>query len=508
VIPPQMLPESWVDYSALDIVATSLETFQQLTAPARKAIVSWVEMGGTLLIYDVGSPAAESGKLGELLDLADRAAVPRWIPADPKRHEKIVFIPSDSAALAAGPEAVLAEANAGEGENAEQQEQANRAVWKIGPQTFEHVNLMLGQVYSFSDNPFPGSPVDWAWWLKTTNWRWTSRTGVNARYSTRDFFQFLIPGVGETPVLAFVLLISLFTLIIGPVNYFILSRRKKFYLLVMTIPVIAGLTSGSILAYAAVADGFGVKARLRSFTRLDQRTRTAVSLSRISLYAGLAPSEGMHFSPETVVLPIWHTPPENALGTIDWTETQHLKSGWIVSRSIAQFLTLNHRAERGRLEVRTPASKETPAEVANGFSQKIEFLIVKDAKEALFSAESIPAGGTAVLKPMLPAMLTRLSNLLETGHATSELNQPPLDNSGALFESPSMEGSDYGARFSSGMLEQQYARLRSPMRSSSQGGIPPKTYLAIFHANPGIETGVPDAQPQAEVHVIMGDYPQ
>jgi len=507
VIPPQMLPESWVDYSALDIVATSLGTFRQIPAAARAAIINWVEMGGRLLIYDVGVAEDKSKELGEMLNLAGRAGTPKWVPADPGEHKKIVFIPADSAALAAGPEAAMT--NMDEETNTKQQKQANKAVWKVEPQTFKHVELMLGRVYSFRDNPFPGAPVDWAWWLKTTNWRWTTRTGVNARSSTRDFFQFLIPGVGETPVLAFVLLITLFTLVIGPVNYFLLSRRKKFYLLVLTIPVIAGITSGSILAYAAVADGFGVKARLRSFTQLDQRTRTAVSLSRISLYAGLAPSDGMHFSPETVVLPIWHTPPESFLGAIDWTDTQHLKSGWIVSRSIAQFLTLNHRVERGRLEVRKPATGETPAEIANGFSQQIEFLLVKDAAENLFCAESIPAGGTAVLKPMQPAMLTKLSELLEAGSVTANPELSPDDGSVVPFEAPMFEGSgEYGARFSSGLLEQKYALLRSPMRKSSQGGIRPQTYLAIFLANPGIEVGVPNAQAQTEIHVIMGDYPE
>ena len=36
-------------------------------------------------------------------------------------------------------------------------------------------------------------------------------------------------------MLAFVLLISLFAVIIGPVNYFIVLRRKQLYLLVVTI---------------------------------------------------------------------------------------------------------------------------------------------------------------------------------------------------------------------------------------------------------------------------------
>jgi len=65
-------PESWLDYSALDIVAISLPLFDKATAEARSALLKWAATGGTLLIYDVGQPAGKSADLARLLDLSSR----------------------------------------------------------------------------------------------------------------------------------------------------------------------------------------------------------------------------------------------------------------------------------------------------------------------------------------------------------------------------------------------------------------------------------------------------
>ena len=65
VIPPVMLPENWIDYSGLDIIAVSLKTLEQpWRLRMREAILKWTECGGTLLIYSVGKPADQSDDAG------------------------------------------------------------------------------------------------------------------------------------------------------------------------------------------------------------------------------------------------------------------------------------------------------------------------------------------------------------------------------------------------------------------------------------------------------------
>ena len=70
-----MLPERWIDYSGLDLVAISLADFERIPADARDAMVDWVKTGGNLILYDVGSLPSQSGKLAELTGLNRLAAV-------------------------------------------------------------------------------------------------------------------------------------------------------------------------------------------------------------------------------------------------------------------------------------------------------------------------------------------------------------------------------------------------------------------------------------------------
>ena len=84
---------------------------------------------------------------------------------------------------------------------------------------------------------------------------------------------------------------------------------------------------------------------------LSSSSFSAVTTSRIALYAGLAPSGGLQFTPETVVNTLWPSQGGFESASLDWTETQKLQSGWLRSRTRTQFVTTSHRDERGRLDV-------------------------------------------------------------------------------------------------------------------------------------------------------------
>ena len=77
VVDPSMLPDSWIDYSGLDIVALSLETLKKLALTNRSAILQWVQTGGTLIVYDVAESAQTSSMLNELLEFQNPFPCPK-----------------------------------------------------------------------------------------------------------------------------------------------------------------------------------------------------------------------------------------------------------------------------------------------------------------------------------------------------------------------------------------------------------------------------------------------
>jgi hypothetical protein len=525
VIPPQMLPESWIDYSTLDVVAVPLAALEnKFPGEARSALLKWVMSGGTLIVYEVGRPAAESADLARLLELGSRPPqFQTWRPADPAQHHPITVFSEPAAGAGmgmpmmipgTGPPAVgvapLAVDAQGNPINL-----ANKPLWPVTAEAFSRLDYLSGQVFAFPANPFPGAAIDWAWWLNSAryqqNLKFTARNGMSSRQRQPDFFTFLIPGVGAIPVMAFILLITLFAIIIGPVNYFVVWRRRQLYLLVLTIPAIAFLTTASLFGYAVIADGFGVQSRLRSFTLLDQHSRTAVSYNRISLYAGIVPSAGLKFSPETAVFPVW--PDHGCLesGSVDFTEMQHLARGWLRSRTPAQFETISVRAERARLDIRPAGAGEI--EVANGLEWDIDLLVVKDEAGGVYAAHKLPAGGSLKAATAGAADLQALTKYL----ANDELKAPP--GAGGMEYNPwdrntrkaMMSGMYYGQQetsitFGSGTLESSLRVLNKPAQEPAAGGLAPRTYLAVIPRNPGIELGIAGTRAKGGLHVVMGYY--
>jgi len=483
VIPPELLPRSWIDYSGVDLVALSLAELDAMESEERDAVLKWVHTGGTLLVYDVGQESEET--LGELLDLDGTAAVGDWQQADPGLRVKL------------GETQTLS----GSGESPAQ---ATRGfVWP--EDAFASRSVMLGKVYAFADNPFPGSPSDWAWLIRSIGRErldWSTRHGMSARMSNSEFLEFLIPSVKGVPVGAFLVLITVFTILIGPLNYIYMLRRKRLYQLIVSIPLTAFLTTAALFAYSAIAHGFSTRSRVRSLTVLDQQSNTAVSMSRMALYSGLAPSGGLRFSPETAVYPIW--PPYGGFdtGEVDWTESQQLAAGWLRSRTRTQFLTVSHWDYRGRVELQSSDQKAT---LSNGLEWDLEAIVIRDDAGRTFYGTNIPAGASAEVVPITLDERRDFARLLDQHRP--ELPADFADRGGGLFSGVSFD--DYSENsgamnFEEGMMERSLQALKGVQ--SPNHAMANRSYIAVVADLPDIETGLETTRAEATQHVLVGHF--
>jgi hypothetical protein len=490
--------------------------------------LKWVAAGGTLIVYDVGKAADQSADLARVLELPSRPPQSQtWRPANPAEFKTITVIQeggtslmmpgmpggAPAAAVVSGPGfAVELTPTVVDAQGNVVSLDTHAGGWTVAAETFSRTESLAGQIFAFPGNPFPGSASDWAWWLNTAklgNLKFTTRNGISSRQAHPEFLEFLIKGVGAIPVISFVVLITIFAALIGPVNYFVVWRRKQLYLLVLTIPVIAVLTTSSLFGYAMIADGFGVQSRLRSFTVLDQYSKTAVSFNRISLYAGLVPSSGLKFSPDTAVFPVW--PDHDCLesGNVDWTDTQHLARGWLRSRTPAQFETIAVRAERARIDVKAAGSAQL--DVANGLEWDVELLIVKDETGKLYAARKLPAGASTKAGVAGPEDLQALTKFV-----SDDALQAPQGAAGIESYSPfSRSGrrawmyytqQETPASFKGSTLENNLRMLSKAAQEPSAGGLPLRTYVAVFSRNPGIELGIERTRPSGGLHILLGYY--
>jgi hypothetical protein len=488
-IRPDMLPQSWVDYSGIDIVAIPFAVLQSLGNDERAAMLNWVHTGGTLLVYEAGRPLVETEELDALLEFDRHAASgTEWKPADASLRRSLgtTTIEYSGTSSTEGSSGVVTSFN-----------------WP--EDAFASRNLLLGNVYAFAGNPFPGSPDDWAWFINSAGMErltWTGRLGMSARTSSDNFLDFLIPSVKGVPVGAFLVLITLFTVVIGPLNYIYFWKRRRLYLLVFTIPLIALATSLTLFAYSAIAHGFSTRSRMRSLTLLDQQAGASVTLDRLSLYSGLAPSSGLTFSSSTAVFPIWPPQGQFQSGNVNWSESQSLQSGWLKSRMRTQFFTINHSDQRGRLECKKQGNA---LQLTNGLEWDISTLVVADADGVLYYGTDIPAGAIAELQRATTEQRRELAARAEQ-HAPG----PPdyLSNydslSGGIFAWNSYFGSDMETHFDQGLLEQNLATLNN-IRSPDHR-IAPSSYVAVLAENPGVETGLESTRDELSLHVLVGYY--
>lgn len=98
-----------------------------------------------------------------------------------------------------------------------------------------------------------------------------------------------VPGLGDAPVRGFVLIIVLFAIVAGPVNFTLLKRRKRPLLVLLTVPALGFGTTMLLLGYGLVQDGFGVRGTASTWTWLDQPQREGATLAARTLFAGFAP---------------------------------------------------------------------------------------------------------------------------------------------------------------------------------------------------------------------------
>ena len=527
LVPARSLPTAWVDYTSLDLVVISLTDLSTLDEGRRNALAAWLETGGNLLVWGTDKLPDGEASLNRLLSLDRRTAIaPSWQKATMQQRKPVEVEASESPFDAELPEVppelaglapdelrkameALARLN-GQFRNGE----TSQWNWPAEPNTFQTREVMSGLLLTFPGDPFEGTPHDWAWLLRTIGpdrWEWGKRQGFDARAASTGFLEFLIPDVRSVPIYAFMLLMTMFAIVIGPVNYLILWKKKQLHLLIGTIPVFAFVTSLALFGWSTVSHGFGVKARSRSLTILDQATRTQVTTSRLALFAGVSPSDGLRFSPETAVYPIWPTIGAFQQGSVDWTSTQHLPNGWLKSRTRTQLLTVRHREQRGRLNIGSATGDSLT--VANGLEWPLRKLIVRLHDGRLFQGGSLAAGDSLALTATDEAAFRDLRDeLMEYPLAVPEhLRQSGLHST--LQYSTGPFGRHYGwqqqesasaLQFSSSLMERRLAPLSAA--SPRADALEPGSWIAVLDAPPDLEYGVEEVEESASLHVAIGYF--
>ncbi len=516
ILPPGDLTDRWIDLSAITLVVVSLPDLEEIvdSLPERwRAIRQWQACGGTLCVYGVGDGYERLERLEQLVEASSLATDPQrpYARGWSEPHER--HFTNDVGSLrsvngntvfAPGISMVRADGTA--------VPQSHRD--PPGPKRFLFRRLRQGNLVAIgAENPFPGEEEHWAWLLNSLpqdQWMWYRRHGISMHRDNPEYWELLIPGVGEAPVNSFLVLISLFVIVIGPVNYLVLHRQRRLYLILVTVPLGASVVTLCLLVYALLTDGLGVRQRTRSVTEIDQASGHVVSWSRQSYYAGLSPSSGLSFPKDAAIYPVEYEPmsrvSRDGRNLLAWGDDQRLAEGFLPTRSTKQFLVLESRSTSLGLRVDETGD---PPRVTNALGTDIEDLILRTAGGGLYRGARVAKGDTVSLSPVPGKEASDFwSKLLVSNRPMYPEGFDPykLENAADFFVNY-----DYSQNVDPGLSEPSFntslfeRRIRE-LLANRFGGLQPRSFLATVSTPVEVSTGIADARDEAGFHLVTGSW--
>ncbi len=232
-------------------------------------------------------------------------------------------------------------------------------------------------------------------WEKTAS-PWRERRNT---YDANQSFP-VVDDIG-IPIKGLFVLMLLFTLAIGPVNFVILARKKRRIWLLWTTPVISLFTCLAVFGYMLLSEGWQGHLRTETLTLLDETSHRATTVGWTAVYSPLTPSDGLHFSYDTEVMTQRMNEGRKAGAhscTLDWSRDQHLAAGWVEARIPAHFKVRKSEARRERVAIHREADQKLS--MVNGLGAEIRRFWYVDEKEQPYFAAQVAPGARAILTPM------------------------------------------------------------------------------------------------------------
>ena len=375
ILPPARLPENWLGYTSLRAVMIAPPEWGELSEAQKSALLTWAACGGDLFFVD-----------GPIEALFPPGQAPSASPGSTRAYffGRIHLMSAD---------AITAE---------------GLAATMSRTRTLQDANFSL-----------PASGVG----------HWVS---MGARG-----FRLPIPGVGGVPARAYLLILIVFAVIIGPINYWLLHRARRQVLFVLTTPLISLIFIALLGGYVLAGEGLSVRGRAVTFTMIDQARKQAVSRASMTLYAaGLTPRGGLRFGREEAVFALGRDGEGTREGlTLNLTDEQRFASGAIHARTPNNLETIAFRSARERLEFNRDGNA---IQVVNGLGARLEALVYRDGAQVYSLSKPLAAGERAVLRPGAAdtVRIVQQGNLLSARFEHLLQRQPAGSYFAALDRSP------------------------------------------------------------------------
>ncbi len=553
----QNMPLDWRalrPYDAIMIHRTDWEAVESADSSVAIALRDWVHAGGVVIVRDASPPPAGAGA-------SSSDAVPAQDALDTVSHEGVAarfdtFATMDEQTFVSQnpyadltPERIKAW-QAWFPTSAEMLRQSlreypsSRATGRTGVRRRDDLAGMVIYLGPRQDEE-PVQILQWAAVHNLMSWHRPrlTRNGAEPILGSQRFFQWVIPGVSQPPVYTFMGLLGMFVILVGPVAYRKTAKAGRSYLMFAIAPVLALTTTGAMLGYGVIADGFGTRVRSRQITWVDGATGDAFTRTRSTYFAGIRPADGLTFAADAEVTLY----PDNQNQSWESRVDEHFETRGLVSatsedvgfsreflpsRQQRQFVV--HRPTNGWGRIRVKAATEASAPQSPGASPKqfedgtpfsgpdsiivssetdaaLQELLICDEKRRYFFVAAVAAGETVTAKRISRETASKrmgdlykrqwlISSNVGTGQTASQRNLNRGNNTTDLL-TQQLSTIDSSTKPIDGVFEnelQQRLQLRSDLPANSFIGLCDLTGDAI---------AISTAEPTDSIHYVFGSLP-
>ncbi len=514
------IPETWMGLIRLDIAMLSVADLQVLANrhPSRlEALRLWVASGGRLIVFDCGSDFRGLPSIVPNLSVsAPRRPLPNqpwWIPdsdcmdnlqkgylrtAD--RYADDLDSKNQTAAFRYNSEMLanpirgwMLEQNflkdarrvVGPGAAVAQQIAAEQAELAITPYGTGRIVATAGQVTQFAQ-------LDWVKVLMAACGSEQPFTydGIGSyNHDWKGYPDFEVANVGKPPWVAFLILITTFALLVGPVAFAILKRTGRTHLLLAVVPIFAAMVTAGITCYSIIQDGMGFRTARLSVTWLDSQHQTALVQTNQAIYAGLAPGR-LVFSPQTIY---FDNSSQLDYGTgrlriYSADDTQTVSGGRILARTKHQVINFNISATESRVVVEA-AGSEGSWTVTNQLGFDARLLVVR-TDDGVWCASNVADGANAELTRDLSDLDSWRSQTRAAGRDGHAVSKLILDNASSF------------ATREAGRI----SKVFSAVTADPSQRLRPGEFIAVSSQQPLAQSLHPRAQQDEELHLTIGAY--
>lgn len=200
-------------------------------------------------------------------------------------------------------------------------------------------------------------------------------------------------------ILAFV---CLFAALIGPVNLFLLARRKKHMHLFWTTPALSLLASLALALIIVLQDGFGGKGNRFNAVYLDAAAHKAFTVQEQVSRSGVLLSRRL---PVRDPLFLTHVVTDSATDrrSRDYAFAGDAFTGdWFSSRTVDGHLLAAVQPTRGRVEI--AVANGTPT-VTSSLGATLETLYYRDIRQQVWTVAALKTGERKMMQPATGAAL-------------------------------------------------------------------------------------------------------